>query len=180
MPKLKITEPGWEGFTGLLGITQFTDGVSDEDLNINEARRLATIVRMEDVVDGKNHSITQHVIDTRCIGADEAEKAQREAEAKPPEVDTKVAPVYTRAQLEALADADGIKSIREIGDKLGVKDASIAGLIKKILDKVDPEAAAPAPAPAAPEEPAVPEVPEAPVTEEVAPAEEPAADAPTE
>lgn len=41
--------------------------------------------------------------------------------------------VYERAELEKIADEKGIAGLREIADPMGVKDNSINGLIKEIL-----------------------------------------------
>lgn len=44
---------------------------------------------------------------------------------------------HTRESLAALADKGGIKPLREIGDKLGVKAQSIGKLIEEILEAQD-------------------------------------------
>ncbi|MDX5412913.1 MAG: hypothetical protein LPK02_07680 [Rhodobacterales bacterium] len=55
------------------------------------------------------------------------EEAAADAEAAQPAV------VYTREELEAIADDKGITGLREIGDALDAKSNSIEGLIEKIL-----------------------------------------------
>lgn len=159
MPQVKIVEPGWEGYTGHLGTVHFTDGVSDEILAVREAQRLGCIVRMEDVDTGENPSATQHAINTRAVGADEALDLQA-GQAAEPEVVVTPTPQYTKEDLEKLADEKGIKPLREIGESLGVKDASIAGLIRKILEKAGARVSEPASTietPADPDTPADPE-----------------------
>lgn len=48
---------------------------------------------------------------------------------------------HTRESLSALADKGGIKPLREIGDKLGVKAQSIGKLIEEILEAQAAQAA---------------------------------------
>jgi hypothetical protein len=66
------------------------------------------------------------------------------------------AKVYTVAELEAIADRDGIVGLRKIGDPLGVKSQGIAKLISLIIEaqggKLEagvPEAGAPVEVPSA-------------------------------
>jgi hypothetical protein len=44
---------------------------------------------------------------------------------------------YTREELEEIADRDGIKGLREIGDKINVKGVAITTLITDILHRQD-------------------------------------------
>lgn len=45
--KLKITQPGFETYTGLLADVTFTNGVSDRDVTAAEAANLTTLFRTE-------------------------------------------------------------------------------------------------------------------------------------
>ena len=45
----------------------------------------------------------------------------------------KITKRYTLAELEAIADKDGIKGLRDVGSPLGVRGTSINGLIEEIL-----------------------------------------------
>lgn len=64
-------------------------------------------------------------------------KTENPAESKPAlaKTDTKLTPIKTREELEAIADKEGIAGLRAIGDPMGVKDTAIASLIEKILAK---------------------------------------------
>lgn len=61
----------------------------------------------------------------------EKEMSEAEAQVEEPAAPTKV---WTREELDTLADDKGIRGLRvEAGDPLGVKDNSIEGLIEEIL-----------------------------------------------
>ena len=150
--KVKITEPGWAGFTGQFGQFEFVDGVSVDDIGRADAAYLAGLVSVEDASSGENPSTAQRIIDTYMTPAVGTEAAKA-----PVEVVAVV--VHTKESLEAIADAGGIKGIREIADTLGVKGNSISDLIGKVL--AAQPAVQPAVAEAAPAVVAVAEVPEA-------------------
>lgn len=125
--KIKITEPGWAGYTGHFGMVEFKDGVSVEDLGRGDAAAIAALVAVEEVETGKNPSEAQRIVDGQ----------NNVAPVEAVFVHTPVAPVsstaHTKASLEELADKHGIKAMREIGETFGVKGTSISELIEKIL-----------------------------------------------
>lgn len=133
--KYRITEPGWEGFTGHLGMEEFVDGVSVEAISKAEASRLACIVRIETVEDApKNPSATQQVLDSyhtqaglaTLATADEEQGVMKQVPEQPDRV-------YTKEELEQIADQGGIKAIRAIAEPRGIKGAAIGDLIAKVL-----------------------------------------------
>lgn len=141
--KIKITQPGWETFTGNFGSIEFVDGVSVGEVSQTEASRVAAVVRVE-TTEGKDPSMAQLIIDTYGTPAP-METTVAAADLPQPE-----APTYTADELAAIADKLGIKGLREIADPLGIKANSIAELIGRILAVSKP--AAPAePVEAAPE-----------------------------
>jgi hypothetical protein len=156
--KIKIIEPGWAGFTGPLGWTEFVDGVSVDEVSKAEAQHLAAVVQIEELDSagegtGKSPSIAQVILDTHGKSAP-AETTVKGTDAAPAPVAP--AKVYTPEELAAVADADGIKGIRQIADPLGLKGTSIAELIGKVLTAQTEALAKVAAAPAADEtQPAV-------------------------
>ncbi len=131
-------------FNGMLGAVKFEDGVSGE-LTHREANAICASMRAE-VIEGDESQVVNRsyemnkdkeapvkpAMDTNkgIDGRTELEKiADEEAEASRQE--NKV--VYTEEQLGQIADDKGIAGLREIGDKLGVKDKSVLGLIGEIL-----------------------------------------------
>ena len=145
MKHLKITAAGWAGYTGLIGLVEFVDGVSTDPVPQRLADQVSANIECVEVdADGTE---TQANPASRLIGgatipavhleelgrASEEElaaEAKREAEKKkrPP-----VEKLYTKAELEELADKDGIKALRPIGKSWGVKGRAIPELIRDIL-----------------------------------------------
>lgn len=137
--KIKIVQPGWEGFTGNFGSIDFKDGVSVNDVSDMEAARIGAVVRVEND-EGHDPSMAQRIIDTYDQPAPQGKTTIEAAEEPQPECK-----FYTAAELEEVADKKGIKGLREIADPLGVKGKSIGELIHEILaknPKVEPAAPA--------------------------------------
>lgn len=149
--KLKITEPGWEGFSGTLGVVAFEDGVSVSDVSHIEANIISGNIRVVNADCGSGVGALEANADmqnTACVSNTLQTMAEIQAGEKPvaPQVkqveDTPQAK-YTKESLEVIADKSGIAGLREIGDSLGVKGTSISGLIESILSKSNPEVTAP-------------------------------------
>lgn len=126
--KIKITQPGWGGYTGLLGMVEFVDGVSVDDCSRADASHIGGIVSIEDVETGRNPSAAQLIVDSASVKAPVEVVVVPEKAAAPAGVK-----VYSRAELEAIGDARGIKGIRDVSDLMDVKGNSIPLLIEKIL-----------------------------------------------
>lgn len=124
--KIKITEPGWAGFTGDFGMVEFVDGVSVDDVSRVEQARLAGIIGIE-TVEGTNPSASQILLDAHVTPV--AVQTLTHIPDAPPAA----AKVWTSDELAAVADKDGIKGIRAIAEPMGLKDNSIADLMAKIL-----------------------------------------------
>lgn len=129
--RIKLTQPGWETFTGAFGGVTFDNGVSVEEIADRQAQRLSAIVTCERLEDGTNPSVSQMLIDMKNDAAPMEEQRVRGEES----VATPAAPQYTREQLEAVAAEKGIAGMREIADKFEVKGTSIVKLIEAILSK---------------------------------------------
>lgn len=166
MIHLKIVQPGWVDYTGWIGPVYFENNLSTEPVTPRIARQISSCVRMEEVLAGgltKPFGISQDMVAGKglalpepvlAIPADEADLlAEKERDAKAASL-PKVSDFLTSAQLEAIADNQGIEGLRPIGAKWGVKDRSIPGLITKILaaQADHPEARGQAPAAADPDE----------------------------
>ncbi len=130
MQHLKMTQPGWETYTGPLFGVNFENGRSTTIVDPGTAGRIASIVAVEND-DGKNPSPSQAILDNGAKPAvladlDVVPKDNRGPVVRPDEV-------YTREQLEELADKHGITALRTIGDRMGVKGVSIVKLIESIM-----------------------------------------------
>ncbi|WP_323016472.1 hypothetical protein [Castellaniella sp.] len=139
--KLKIIERGYENFSGLLGITFFTDAVSDDDVNHKEAVLLASLVRVADAETGQPVSAfdQERAVWNTAVSQPAPLQPARTQPKAAPVANTPVATVkqYTRENLEELADKGGINALRKVGNEFNVKNASIAGLIDEILQAQD-------------------------------------------
>lgn len=136
----KITQPGWENYTGELGGAQFVNGVSVDELDSRQINRIGANLRIE-TMDGEQLTPHTHVFQEQAV-EQSAVHEDSVVESDGPEVVVIGAQgvvtaegVYTREQLEALADKGGIAEIRKVSDLLGVKGKSISSLINGILDK---------------------------------------------
>lgn len=141
--KIRLTQPGFETYSGQMGVVFFEDGLTTADVKPIDAVRIAAQFLCE-WEDGTTASVAQSILDhahsTTCtipteINADQALASQegtREAQAQPAAPGSRA---YTQEELEAIADASGIKGLRAIGDALGVKGNAIGELIKSILTK---------------------------------------------
>lgn len=181
--RVRITQPGWETYTGQMGVVDFVDGLSVGDVDRMNALRFSAVMSCEGE-NGETLSLTQEILDkgdspapvvTPLMTGEEEEaaaqvKAATDAKlailqaavvamqsaaaiatrgaADVPHVEVKVAtessvatltveapkPLeLTQAQLEAVADADGIRGLREVTDRFDIKGNSIAGLIADMV-----------------------------------------------
>lgn len=159
--KVKITKKGYEYFNGMFGHVEFKDGISVQEISQPDAERLGCIVpivKWEGDKEGEAVSIAATVgkgasqraeVKAARLRADQLE-VEKELEAEisdSAEVDAKVEVeqstqerVYTIAELETVADKEGMPGLREIADPMGVKAKSIKELIDAII-KAQREAA---------------------------------------
>lgn len=125
--KLKITERGWAGFTGDFGPVSFVDGVSVREVTEIEAFRLSNLIQIE-TLEGVNPSSSQQNLDSQSLlmasGMDH--KAIEEAVKR-------TVHVYSRTDLESIAEQDGIGGLRTIATPMGISGRSINALIDAIL-----------------------------------------------
>ena len=66
--KIKLTQPGWETYTGQMGILQFVDGVSVTDVPFRDAARMSAVLVCE-FEDGSSCSPSQRLLDTAGVEA---------------------------------------------------------------------------------------------------------------
>ncbi len=139
--KLRLTAPGWTGYTGQMGVINFVDGMSVGDVLPVDAVRVAGVIGAE-WEDGRPANVSQVYLDNMHTQAPTQEE-QRLADAPdaPKTVDPDLAKdraealgvTYTEEELAAVADKSGIAGLREIAEPLGIKANSISKLIELIL-----------------------------------------------
>lgn len=132
--KLRLTAPGWQTYTGQMGVIFFENGLSVADVLPVDAVRVAGVIGAE-WEDGRPANVSQIYLDNMQTEA-AVLKDNREPEAPvEPKKEEVAAPAvtYTEEQLAEIADKQGIAGLREIAEPLGIKGNSIAGLISAIL-----------------------------------------------
>jgi hypothetical protein len=131
--KLRLTQPGWESYSGQMGVIQFKDGMSEGDVLEIDAVRVSAVLLCE-WENGATSSVTRRLVEEANTPAPDLE-TQRAADlakvtaAQP----KKEKPRFTEAELEAIADKKGITGLREAAEPFGIKSNSIRGLIDAML-----------------------------------------------
>lgn len=133
--KLKLLESTFVGYTGVLCGVQFKDGVSVKELPFVDQQRICASMRAE-TIEGKNVSPSAAYTERYDVTLEDVKANEPKAEEIVPMargVKEPAVPVYSREELEALADDRGIAGLREVGNKLDVKAKDIVGMINGIL-----------------------------------------------
>lgn len=144
----KLLSQGFESFTGDLGNVDFVDGVTHDELDIGQVNRLGSNFILEKVLeDGRSFQVGPCPVGELAIEFMAALVAKRvdAQEVIAPSVDATdsndltdeeppVGKLYTREQLEAIADKKGIAGLREIAEPLKIKGTSVLKLINALLN----------------------------------------------
>lgn len=150
--RIRLTQEGFEGYTGQMGILFFENGLSTHPVPFKDATRMSAVMICE-FEDGSSCNPAQRLLDTAGQGADSTRQTEDEAfspePALPPVVEAPVeivlakatnpdqpaytGVVYSREDLSEIADSKGIAGLREIAAPLGVKSNSITGLIEELV-----------------------------------------------
>jgi hypothetical protein len=136
--KIKFVAADLAAFTGMYGAIEFKDGVSVNDVTARDVQLYGAITSIEvlgdDYTPDRPYSEISHIA---AISVNLPTLA--EIMAQNPVVDVQderpVAPgvIYTKAELEAIADKEGIAGVRAIGETMNVRAHSIVKLIEAIL-----------------------------------------------
>lgn len=151
--KLKLIGKQFVNFTGQLGSINWVNGVSETDVDPIEANRIASIVGAK-FLDGSDASECDKIISiknmespyrqqSRPLTVEEIKELEKEKNKRPldfikPKEAKAEAPkvkIYTKEELEKIADEKGISGLRDIAVQFGVTSNSISSLIYKILDR---------------------------------------------
>lgn len=155
MPRIRLTEPGFQTYTGEIGTIRFEDGVSVEEVSQADANVVGASMRC--VAVDTDHALgpTQKLLDTRGDTPEvtrsitntqppeekaeepakikKAEKPVKEEEKAVSDQPTEKFP-YTRESLEEIADARGIAGLRSFAVQYGINGVSIKDIIDKLMD----------------------------------------------
>lgn len=145
MSLIRLTEPGWEHYSGPFADIEFKDGLATKEWPESFTDRIASALRCEDDETGEPLGVTHRMISQRAIemavaaplaGASAAEVVKvNEANREPKKDD---APKFalmdlTGEELDAIASKDGIGGLRKIADPFGIKGRSIQDLLDAIV-----------------------------------------------
>jgi len=137
---VRIVEPGFETFTGLLIGVPFKDGVSVRSLIGSESSALGGLFRVEALDGGAQIGVSADMVRNVNQEAPVVNTSERGVDGKDVKTPLPEVNVYSREDLETLADAEGISGLRKIAEPLGIKGKSINDLIRDILAKQTPGA----------------------------------------
>ncbi|MEO9387050.1 MULTISPECIES: hypothetical protein [Chromobacterium] len=134
MQKVRLTQDGYADFTGMMGCHEFVNGLSVKELRERDARFIGASIQCV-YEDGSSVNPAERFSLSFNLTPEEAGKVADERAAENMEAAgvTRTLGSYTREGLEAVADKQGIKGLREIGNAMGVKATSVAELIDGIL-----------------------------------------------
>lgn len=156
--RIRLTQAGFESYTGQMGIIMFENGMSVTDVLPNHAKRIAAVIGA-DWEDGSSANVGDHYMQSmhmpapmpneqREQGKDQAEQAQilsgasavvydstKDTIAKETKADV-LSRIYTSDELAAIADDKGIAGLREVAKEFDVKGNSIHSLIDGIMAKM--------------------------------------------
>lgn len=90
--KLRLTQPGYENFTGLLGSMTFTNGTSDLEVSVETAAGMANIVRCERI-DASVDTGQMDTTDTAVVVHDTAGDVDAATEPAPVDADNIDTPI---------------------------------------------------------------------------------------
>lgn len=136
--KLRLTQKHYENYTGQMGITNFVDGLSTEDVLPNVGGRMAAVMNCE-WENGAPANVGQIYLENLHTEAPIASEAMAadvaafDAQAADAAQTKALLPQYTAEQLGLIADANGIAGLRAIAEPFGIKSNSIGGLIEAIV-----------------------------------------------
>lgn len=138
--KLRLTQAGFEKYTGQMGVVMFKDGLSEGDVLPIDAIRISAAIGA-DWEDGSPANVGDMYLNNMdspaFVGRPEVEQAAEE-KSEPVQAPAPSGTTYTKDDLAKIADAEGIAGLRAIADPAGVKGTSIVGLIEAILKHQGP------------------------------------------
>lgn len=138
--KLRLTQAGFEKYTGQMGVVQFKDGLSEGDVLPIDAIRISAAIGA-DWEDGSAANVGDMYLNNMDVPAFVGRgTSEQSAPVEAPKVSVVAASgtTYAADDLAKIADEQGIAGLRGIAEPMGVKGTSIVGLIDAILKKQGP------------------------------------------
>lgn len=148
MNHLKIVSKGFETYTGNFGPVTFENGVSIEPVPKMFADRIAAATQVVWIDENgetiEDASVAHRLIRDSAMRAPVLEELPRQTEEEKKAeqrtqllkvVDADQMQIYSRNDLIALVEKDGVKALRLVGDKWKVKHKQALALIDMILER---------------------------------------------
>lgn len=147
MKYLKLTQKGYENYSGPIGSYEFVDGLSVEPVHRVDRDRLAAAFQFDEIDDDgivmeagvaarllRDRAEVAEVVAPTPVSTQAELDAEHAAFLKTIARDTAGLPIYTRIQLEKIIDKGGMAALRKIAEPWNVKHRSIPDLVKLVLD----------------------------------------------
>ena len=136
--KLRLTQGGFETYTGQMGVVWFEDGLSTKDVLPIDAIRIAATIGAQ-WEDGTAANVGEMYLNNMhtpaFVGMSEqaAEEPAAPVQSSVPAPGVPSGAAHTVEELAKIADEKGIAGLREIAEPLGVKATSIVTLMDLIV-----------------------------------------------
>jgi hypothetical protein len=143
---LKLTQKGFQNYSGPISVYEFKDGVSVEPIPQHERDRLAAIMEFDEIAEnGKENpaGIAQRLVveseqrapkkEVFAVQTAEEKIAEEKAAAEKAAGDLKK--IYTEDELDQIIDDGGIAALRRVAKIWNVKNRSIPTLRQMVLDE---------------------------------------------
>lgn len=140
MPTVKIVEKGFETYNGIIEGVQFENGVSAEPMSQFSAERVGAFMKIVNADSDEPLGLGYRMANTRSQGSAPRPPLERIVRTKTGKEKTsikkqakQVSYDFTKAQLEDVADKEGINGLRKVADQYDVRGRSIAEIIDSLI-----------------------------------------------
>jgi hypothetical protein len=144
--KLRVIAPGFAGYNGPLGVYEFTDGVSNEEISPADRDRISASISCVEIDEDGTETVAgvaERLVSESKQRAPVPEKLRRATdEDKILEEASGIEKAFgnikktlTADEIDAAIQKDGISGLRAIAEQWGLKSRSIPSLRQMILDK---------------------------------------------
>jgi hypothetical protein len=140
MPRVKIVQPGFETYNGIIEGAQFNEGSSIESLSQFSAERIGAFMKVVNA-DNEDEPLGLGYRMANAKGSGVEPRAPLERIVRTKTGKTKEAPKksklisyeFTKDELELVADKDGIQGLRKVADQYEVRGRSISEIISSLM-----------------------------------------------
>ena len=135
--RLRLNEGGFRNYTGHIGLVEFVDGVSVSLVGWRETALVGSLMAVEDAdIPGYQVGPAADALRSEDMSSD-TDAAYLETVDRGLHVNAEGSPTdarYTREELEAIADKEGLAGVRELARRWGRTGRSVRDCLDAILD----------------------------------------------